>query len=52
MHFRIIYIYADFSDGEGIKDSLKKKLNISSDKRIDNCMIFRDPLNLVTAINL
>tara|TARA_A100001388_G_C28702691_1_gene467011 strand:- start:234 stop:686 length:453 start_codon:yes stop_codon:yes gene_type:complete len=47
-----IYIYADFSDGEGIKDSLKKKLNISSDKRIDNCMIFRDPLNLVTAINL
>ena len=47
-----IYIYADLSNGIGIKDSLKKKLNISSDKRIDNSRIFRDPMNLITAINL
>ena len=29
-----------------------EKLNIYSDKRIDNSRIFRDPMNLITAINL
>ena len=47
-----IYIYADLTDGRQIKESLKNKLDIFSDKRIDNCMIFCDPINLVASINL
>ena len=40
-----IYIYADLSKFVyRAKRFIEKKLNISSDKRIDNSRIFRDPI--------
>tara|TARA_Y100001968_G_scaffold189641_1_gene173805 strand:- start:22886 stop:23338 length:453 start_codon:yes stop_codon:yes gene_type:complete len=47
-----IFIYADLSDGKGLREILKEKLDIKEDKRIDKCKIFCDPINLITAINL
>ena len=47
-----IYIYADLTNGYDIKEKLKSKLNIEQDQRIESGKIFRDPVNLVTAINL
>ena len=47
-----IYFYADLTSGHDIKEKLKNKLNIEQDQRIESGKIFRDPVNLVTAINL